>query len=209
MGHPGWSTAPPEHLLTVVPYTFYEAVQTLNGSGPNQRGKYKSAYMRKPFPRDQVEAIFEHLQTVPEGVPAADMSQSLLQVDTYGGAINTVSPTATAVPQRSSILKLQYQTYWQDPAYDAGHLAWMRDLYSAVYAQTGGVPDPAQDPTDTVDGCYYNYPDVDLNAALGRDGALRLYFLDNFREKERNLVAVKRQWDPNDYFNSAQSIPVE
>ena len=208
VGHPGWATAPPEAMLTVVPYTFYEAVQTMNGSGPNQRGKYKSAYMRKPFPPDQVEAIFEHLQRVPAGVPSSDMQQSLLQVDTYGGAINDVSPTATAIAQRSSILKLQYQTYWQNPHYDAGHLEWIRDFYSAVYAQTGGVPDPAQDPTDNLDGCYYNYCDVDLNEALGRDGALRLYFLDNFRVNPRNLVGVKRRWDPNDYFNSAQSIPV-
>ena len=26
------------------------ATQTLNGTGPNQRGKYKSAYMIEPFP---------------------------------------------------------------------------------------------------------------------------------------------------------------
>jgi hypothetical protein len=44
------------------------------------------------------------------------MSQCLLQVDSYGGAINRVSPTATAVPQRSSIMKLQYQAYWNNDA---------------------------------------------------------------------------------------------
>jgi hypothetical protein len=34
------------------------------------------------------------------------MSQSLLQVDSYGGAINRRTPGSTAVPQRGSILKL-------------------------------------------------------------------------------------------------------
>ena len=35
--------------------TYLEALQALNGSGPNQFGKYKSAYMRKGFPAEQVE----------------------------------------------------------------------------------------------------------------------------------------------------------
>jgi FAD/FMN-containing dehydrogenase len=204
-GHPGWMLALPAADLQQL--TFYEAVQTLNGSGPNQRGKYKSAYMRKGFPPDQVEAIFNHLQVIPPGLQAADMTQSLLQVDTYGGAINTLSATATAIPQRSSILKLQYQTYWQKAEDDAAFLGWIRDFYAAVYAQTGGVPDPDRDHSGTVDGCYYNYPDVDLNAYGGRDGALHLYFLDNFRRNPRNLVAVKKRWDPADVFHSAQSIP--
>jgi FAD/FMN-containing dehydrogenase len=184
-------------------YTFYEAVQILNGSGANQRGKYKSAYMRKAFPRDQVSAIHQHLQITPPGLDDADMKQSLLQVDTYGGQINTVASDATAIAQRDSIMKLQYQTYWPEPANDAAHLQWMADFYSAVYAQTGKVPNPAQDDTHTVDGCYYNYCDSDLNEIVGREGALRLYFLGNLKR----LVKTKNRWDPNNYFNSAQSIP--
>ena len=42
----------------------------------------------------------------------SDMGQSLLQVDSYGGAVKRVSATETAMRQRSSIMKLQYQTYW-------------------------------------------------------------------------------------------------
>src|SRR3982751_4040419 len=34
------------------------ATQTLNGIGANQRGKYKSAYMKQPFPDRQVEAMW-------------------------------------------------------------------------------------------------------------------------------------------------------
>lgn len=210
-GHPGFMTTLPasesaQHL------TYLEAVQTLNGSGPNQFGKYKSAYMKKPFPDDQVDAIYKWLHITPSG---ADMSQSLLQVDSYGGAVNRRPSDATAVPQRSSILKLQYQTYWnnaskpgesdQDPyrAQAEAHVQWINDFYREVYAEYGGTPDPARDKTGTVDGCYYNYPDVHL----GSD-ALWLYFLDNFRRNPRNLVEVKRRWDPDDVFHHAQSIPV-
>ncbi len=192
-----------QNAVQTVWYTFYEAVQLLNGSGANQRGKYKSAYMRKGFPADQVNAIYQWLTTVPEGLTDADMTQTLLQVDSYGGQINLVSPDATAVPQRSSILKLQYQAYWTDPADDPYFLKWMSDFYQDVYQATGGTPNPDLDPTDNVDGCYYNYPDVDLNGPSNdKEIALNLYFGQNLPR----LKGVKQYWDPNNYFNSLQSI---
>lgn len=183
-------------------YTFYEAVQTLNGSGPNQRGKYKSAYMRKGFPMDQVQTIYNYLTLTPGSL---DMTQCLLQVDSYGGKINTIAPNVTAIPQRSSVLKLQYQAYWTEAKNDAAYLKWMSDFYSAVYVTTGGTPNPQLDSTQNVDGCYYNYPDSDLNKYGGLNGALQLYFGGNLNR----LKQVKRRWDPTNYFNSFQSIPVE
>ena len=137
------------------------------------------------------------------------MQQSVLQVDCFGGAINLKSSTETAFAQRDYIVKLQYQTYWLDPEKDAPQLKWIRDFYAEMYAEYGGTPNPAKDPSNTVYGCYYNYPDVDLNDIVGRDGALWLYFLDNFANNERNLVKVKRRWDPNNIFRSKQSIPLE
>ncbi|GAA4700003.1 Berberine and berberine like [Promicromonospora umidemergens] len=221
-GHPGWMT----DLIgneKVQHVTYLEALQTMNGSGPNQFGKYKSAYMNKAFPSDQVDKIYRWLNTTPEGVSTSDMSQSLLQVDSYGGAINRVASDVTAVPQRSAIMKLQYQTYWLNDArpgegshapYDAqteAHLGWINEFYRDVYAEYGGTPNPAKDPSGTVAGAYYNYPDSVLGThAKGTvDDALRLYFLDNFRKNERNLVAVKRRWDSADIFHHGQSIPVE
>ncbi len=220
-GHPGYMTTLPatesaQHL------TYLEALQTLNGSGPNQFGKYKSAYMKKGFPAQQIEAIYKWLNTTPPGLPPGDMSQSLLQVDSYGGAINRRASDATPVPQRSSILKLQYQTYWNNdsrpgesdrPPYSTqaeGHLQWINDFYREVYAEYGGTPDPARDHTGTVDGCYYNYPDnvLGTHERGDVDRALWLYFLDNFRKNTRNLVKVKQRWDPEDHFHHAQSIPL-
>jgi FAD/FMN-containing dehydrogenase len=199
----------PVYLPCPLPYQdllWIEAVQTLNGSGPNRKGKYKSAYMRKGFPADQVRTIYKYLtMPAPKGV---DMSQSLLQVDSYGGQVNTVDPRATAVWQRSSILKLQYQSYWQDPGDGPSpngdvHLAWIRNFYTAMYAAYGDVPDPSRDPSDNVDGCYLNYPDVDLNDHGGRMKALLLYYGGNLPR----LMQVKRTWDPHDYFQNRQSIP--
>ncbi|MEO9220364.1 MAG: FAD-binding oxidoreductase [Mycobacteriaceae bacterium] len=163
------------------------ATQTLNGSGDNQRGKYKSAHLRREFPDDQVAAVHAALTD-----PAYSNPQALLQVDSYGCRINAIPPEATAVSQRSSVMKLQYQTYWTDAADDALNLGWMRRFYSSVYAGSGGEPKP-----DGInDGCYVNYPDVDLLDWPG------LYFKDNYSR----LQKAKAQWDPGDRFRHAQSV---
>ena len=161
------------------------ATQTLNGSGPNQRGKYKSAYMLTAFPEDQIEAMWQNLTE-----PSHPNPQALVQIDSYGCQVNAVDPAATAIPQRSSIMKLQYQTYWTDPADDDANLEWIRTFYTAMYGERGPVPD------DVVDGCYVNYPDVDL------EDWQHLYYKGNYAR----LQAVKQRWDPRNVFNHRQSI---
>jgi FAD/FMN-containing dehydrogenase len=180
-GVPGGSTT-----LQTLPWL--QATQTLNGSGPNQRGKYKSAYLKEPFPEHQIQAAYRALTD-----PHYANPQALLQVDSYGGRVNAVPPGATAVPQRSSIMKLQYQTYWTAPEDDDVNLRWINRFYASVYAATGGVPVPNQ----VTDGCYVNYPDVDLPASWPE-----LYYKSSYPA----LQAVKAHWDPHNVFHHAQSI---
>ena len=164
-----------------------QACQTMNGSGPNQRGKYKSAYMLTPFPDEQVERIWAALND-----PNYSNAQALVQVDSYGCQINARQPADTAVAQRSSIMKLQYQTYWTQAQDDQYHLDWIRQFYESVYASSGGEPMP----NDVTDGCYVNYPDADL---------LRwpeLYYKENYGR----LQTTKRRWDPRNVFYHAQSV---
>jgi hypothetical protein len=53
------------------------------------------------------------------------------------GAINRKGLVdETAVAQRSSVIKLQYQTYWKDEQDDAAHLTWIRDFYREMYSDT-------------------------------------------------------------------------
>lgn len=160
------------------------ATQNFDGSGPNQRGKYKSAYMTKPFPDAQIATMWKYL------TDDFTNPQALLQVDSYGCRINAVAPNATAVPQRSSIMKLQYQTYWTTEEETDENLRWMSDFYVAMYGQSGPLPD------GTMDGCYVNYPDSDLK------NWEYLYYLDNYPA----LQKVKARWDPNNIFNHEQSV---
>lgn len=162
-----------------------EVTQTLDPSGPNQRGKYKSAYMIEPFPAAQIDALWHYLADSNFQNP-----QALVQVDSYGCQINAVAPEQTAIPQRSSIMKLQYQTYWTRPDEDEANLKWIREFYAAMYGLRGPYPD------GTVDGCYVNYPDVDLVDWQ------YLYYKDNYPQLQR----VKQRWDPLNIFNHQQSI---
>ncbi|WP_306048096.1 FAD-binding protein [Oceaniradius stylonematis] len=193
-------------------FTYLEGVQTLNGSGPNRHGKYKSAYHITEFTDTMLQAAYAGLtETVTRADTGAtvDMSSSLIQFDSYGGKINTVAPSATAIPQRSSIGKLQYQTYWIDnlgPQYNdeplqTAHLNWINGMYGAIYADTDGVPSGPG-----LEGCYYNYPDIDLGSTADDtpplENALELYFGGNLQQ----LKLVAAGTNANRWFSNEQSI---
>ncbi|MEU6234460.1 FAD-binding protein [Kitasatospora sp. NPDC047058] len=175
---------------------WFQATMTLNGSGDNQRGKYKSAYHRTPFTARHIDAFWEWL-TKPD--PDDDFSQTLVQVDSYGCRINAHKPAEAAIPQRDSIMKLQYQTYWTDPAKDSLHLDYLRGIYRDVYQATHGIPEID---TDT-DGAYVNYPDTDLGIVGQANPAYpRLYYKQNYSRLQR----TKKTWDDKNVFHHAQSI---
>ncbi|WP_067467595.1 FAD-dependent oxidoreductase [Actinomadura macra] len=176
------------------------ATQTLNGSGEDQCGKYKSAYIRRPFDSRQIDAMWACLGK--ERFTDYTNKQSVIQIDSYGSAVNR-PPRDTAAGQRDSILKMQYQVYWtrNDPQ-EAEYLAWIRETYSSTFADTGGVPVAGGGNTD---GCYINYPDVDLSDPRWNrsdQSWSTLYYKDAYPRLQR----VKRRWDPLNVFRNVQSV---
>ncbi|MCI2423222.1 FAD-binding oxidoreductase [Saccharopolyspora sp. K220] len=160
----------------------------------NRHSDYKSAYLRTGFPDDQIAVIYQYLTSY-------DNSGDLLQVDTYGGQINAIPPDATAAVHRDSIMKLQYQSYWDDPAEEPTRVQWLREFYRDVYQQTGGVPVPGA----VNDGCYVNYPDTDLGDPAWNTSGVpwhQLYYKDAYPR----LQQVKQRWDPTNTFRHAQSV---
>lgn len=172
-----------------------QATQTLNGSGENRRGKYKSAYHRTAFTDHHISTFHKYLSD-----KNYTNKEALVQIDSYGCAVNKPG-TETAVAQRDSALKLQYQTYWTDPDEDDLHLSWIRRFYAEVYRETGGVPVPGRH----TDGCYIGYPDVDLNSPDWNHSAVpwsQLYYKAHYPR----LQKIKAHWDPRDVFRHTQSI---
>jgi len=188
--------------------------QQNNGHGANQFGKYNSSYMKKNFTDFECATIYKWLTS---DDPGGNLSQSLLQVDSYGGRINDPDLAGkTLVPQRSSIMKTQFQTYWTDPEKDSLHLSWIKNFYAELYGPANpdayfGTPYPyiSGDTARTnprYEGAYINYPYADF-ADMGvqlTSGWPTLYYMNEVMF----LKEVKQQYDPANHFRYTLSIPL-
>ncbi|MFF5503285.1 FAD-binding oxidoreductase [Streptomyces roseolus] len=176
--------------------TRYLALTNTNLTDPTFRQEYKSSYMRAAFPDRQLAALYKHLTRTDVTLPGASITLS-----SYGGEVNRPAPSATGYPHRESFFKMMWMSLWNDPAEDAAYVAWNRQCYAEVYADTGGVPVP----NAVTDGCYVNYPDNDLNDPAYNTSSTpwyKLYYKDNYAR----LQQVKKKYDPTDFFRHAQSI---
>jgi len=175
------------------------AAATGDRSGSMQeRAKYKSAYMRRNFVPTEAQTIYRFYS----GNSIASRS-SVVAVDSYGGAVNRRGlAEETAIAQRASIMKLQWQCYWTDPAMDAQHLreldAFYTELYSGKHVDGGHQGTPWG---DAYEGCYMNYPDADM---------LRYAYWPELYYGQSGLYPflqrVKQTYDPNNVFHHAMSI---
>jgi FAD/FMN-containing dehydrogenase len=183
--------------------------QLVNGSGENQHGRYKSAYQKGAFTDTVIDGIWEALN---RDDPSGHQTQSLLQIQSYGGKINQPDDSArefTSVAQRSSLLKWQPQTYWRESSEeaDAEHAAWIRYLYLQAFAESNGIP-----LDDNFEGCYINYPDLDMTyiggmPENGKDPNWYSTYFPDPRIRKR-LIGTKNYWDPNNVFRNEMSVPL-
>lgn len=172
----------------------------LRGTGDavgDWRLKIKSGYLRRPLSDERIRTLHRHLSRTDVETLGGSFS-----LNTYGGRVNEAGPGDTAVAQRDSVMKLSYLASWRTEAEDAAHLRWIRELYRAMYAETGGVPVPGA----TDDGAFINYPDTDLaDPAWNTSGVpwQELYFKDG----ATRLGRAKARWDPRGVFHHALSVP--
>lgn len=170
--------------------------------GPGaSRAKYKSAYFKRGFTEAQARCMYKHMHRT---IPGADLAGAVIEIDSYGGAINRKELIkSTAVGQRSSVIKMQPMAFWREPEYDGIYSQWLRDFYTDFFS--GPDADPQHPgspyPSERHDGCYINYPDKDM---LAFDHWPKLYYGDLYPF----LQDVKRRYDPNNIFHHAMSVRI-
>jgi len=158
--------------------------------------KVKDAMLRKRLTDRQIDVVFDYMTRTDH-----DVMGGVFGLATYGGRVNTVASDATASAQRRSILDTACNAGWLDPADEPKNLAWVREFYRELFADTGGVPVPG----DAYEGAFINHPDTDLaDPTLNTSGVPwhTLYYQGNYSRLQR----VKVRWDPLNVFHHALSV---
>ena len=160
--------------------SYLDAVKIFAGDGDPNRVyfKAKSDYSVEAWSDEAIKTFISALSDSP--APIATIFEA------YGGSINRVGEADTAFPHRGNTLFcLQYYLQWSSSSSTNRNVAAIRALYDAMRPYLPGYS-------------YVNYIDADL-----QDYA-RAYYKDNLPR----LRAVKQQYDPDNFFHFAQSIPL-
>ena len=142
----------------------------------------KSQYVATPFSDAALSAATNAIEGFQNELPALGGG---LAFDSYGGAINAVAPDATAFVHRNALCQIQLSVSGAlDAASTAGAQSWLASSADALSPYCDGQS-------------YQNYIDPTLSDWLDA------YYGTNLPR----LVSVKREYDPDDVFHFAQSIP--
>jgi len=158
----------------------YLSTQTMNDDAMSwgHRFSMKSAMLREQ-PDDLIDKLVGHLSRIPDGAHGEFTSWSM------GRAIARVPEDATAFAGRDATFWFAAEILWEDEALDESCREWARDALADAqpYATTGR---------------YVN--DV---AGAGDADVVRSVYGD---AKYERLVALKREWDPDNVFRLNQNI---
>ena len=159
----------------------YRAIQSLyDAIFPKGRDRcyWKSLYLRA-LDDETIGDIVSHLAARPSDMTFAS-------IWAFGGAVQRVSPGATAFGDRSAPYMLSLDAIWSAPRDDVANIDWVRTAWADMQRHGTGR-------------MYLNFPghgegDDLVRAALGPDTYAR-------------LAQVKRVYDPANLFRMNQNVP--
>ena len=168
----------------IVPMPYFDSVTHFAGSKPGPQGwpypsypmKGKSDYATSPMTDAGLSAFMN-------GVSTANI---YVICDSYGGAIGSTAPNATAFAHRKGTLYcIQYGTDQFSAAETSQRLNAMRTFYTAMRPYVSGA-------------AYVNYCDRDLTD----------YPTAYWGQNLARLKTIKSAFDPGNLFKHAQSVPL-
>jgi FAD/FMN-containing dehydrogenase len=141
--------------------------------------KAKSDYVLTPLNANAIGVMMQTLATLSAGAV-------VLLCDGYGGKIADIAAADTAFPRRAGTQYcIQYYSSWTSASATASHVANVAKVYAAMRPFMPGAS-------------YVNYCDLDLQ------NYPTAYWGDNLPR----LMDVKAQYDPDNVFRHAQSVPL-
>jgi FAD/FMN-containing dehydrogenase len=126
----------------------------------------------------------EAIDTLVEASANAASPLSVVVVEHHGGAAARIPVDATAFPHRGAECLLAVMALWKDPAEDEANIKWARSVWKAMQPFSSGAG-------------YMNLFGVD---DVGRS---RGAFGSNYDR----LAALKKKYDPDNFFCHNQNIP--
>lgn len=170
---------PVHDTLRVAPYVALQSDQ--DAGSVHGWGNYeRSGFLTRVSP-ELLEVVLARL----EG-PAPPGKRVVITGD-CGGAFSRVAPGDTAFLNRDARATILVQTRWEralDPAISEAHMQWARDTFDAVAPHTKG---------------FY------VNAIGAEDAAQRIR--STYGGNYERLVALKRKYDPQNFFRRNANIP--
>jgi hypothetical protein len=156
----------------------YVAVQRMfNDAFPPGRYNYWKSSLAPEITDQLIDTAVEHMARVPS-------PHSALMLEHYHGAYSRPAPTTTAYSHRRPTYDLVIIANWTDPAHNERNIAWARELFAAAQSQVSQA-------------AYVNFLDRD-------DGADRVRAA--YGENYDRLVALKRKYDPTNFFRMNQNV---
>jgi FAD binding domain/Berberine and berberine like len=156
----------------------YVAVQRMfNDAFPPGRYNYWKSALAPEISDRLIDAVVEHMARVPS-------PHSAVMLEHYHGAYSRPAPAATAYSHRRPTYDVVIIANWTSPADSERNTTWTRGLFAAVQSQVSQA-------------AYVNFLDRD-------DGADRVRAA--YGENYDRLVALKRKYDPTNFFRMNQNV---
>jgi FAD/FMN-containing dehydrogenase len=170
-------TEPIADMSGVGPYI--EAQSSFDSFFParTQRYYWKSLNLQT-LDDDLIAAVIEHAAARPS-------PQTLIVLRHLGGAMGRVPAHATAFGDRSAPFNLSLDATWIDPADDDRNITWTRATWTALNTYSDG-------------SVYLNFPGFQEEG----ESLTRRQFGANLER----LAAIKRKYDPTNFFRLNQNI---